>query len=60
MKELKDRFKNWKSAKLTPQPTFVLKLSLSHLESEREKRKPHSVYATTRYGPNSLNISLIL
>jgi hypothetical protein len=36
--------------------------SLSHLESERERERgePHSVYATTRYGPNSLNISLIL
>jgi hypothetical protein len=23
MKEQKDRFKNWKSAQLTPQPTFI-------------------------------------
>ncbi len=65
MKELKDHFKNWKSAQLTPQPTFISQfhtqiLSLTWRVRERERGEPHSVYATTRYGPNSLNISLIL
>jgi hypothetical protein len=46
MKELKDHFKNWKSAQLTPQPTFISQFhtqTLSHLEREREENLTQSM-----------------
>jgi hypothetical protein len=44
MKELKDHFKNWKSAQLTPQPTFISQfhtqiLSLTWRVREREREE---------------------